>query len=234
MAWKQVLTVVLGLGLLVPAGEVDSTAQIPDSIRIEGKEYVLNTNPLDRYLAKLGDAAPRFESPHTANWRGYVATWEIKDGVLYLRSVEGYRTNPQPDDDDETRDGMLRVDGMKELFPSQNDVVADWYTGALIVPDGKVVEYVHMGYGSTYERYIVSIIREGREVQRKSLSEAEFRHFRDVQFWKFKSTEAYRKMFDEIKARRSDGEGTYTMSDEQIDSFIREYSAEEYMAILDN
>src|SRR3546814_8046881 len=37
-----------------------------------------------------------------------------------------------------------------DLFPStEAPVVADWYSGALIIPDGERTKYVHMGYGSS-------------------------------------------------------------------------------------
>ena len=37
----------------------------------------------------------------------------------------------------------------------RSEVLADWYTGVLVIPRGRQVSYVHMGYGSTYERYVL-------------------------------------------------------------------------------
>ena len=53
------------------------TAQMSDSIRYEGKEHALFACPLHGYRDSL-HPLPRFVSPHTANWRGYVAEWEIE------------------------------------------------------------------------------------------------------------------------------------------------------------
>src|SRR3546814_16055167 len=54
----------------------------------------------------------------------------------------------------------------------------DWYSGALIVPDGKRTKYVHMGYGSSYERYQVLRIAAGRVVAHVKLSAGEFERYK--------------------------------------------------------
>lgn len=198
-----------------------ATAQAPDVILIDGKEYSLNTNPLDRYLAKLGDKAPRFEAPHTALWRGYVATWELAQGKLYLRKIEGHRGRGT----DAESGRALNVDGMKELFPDKSDIVADWYTGTLIIPDGEQVEYVHMGYGSTYAKYIVVSIKDGIETERHNLSREEFERFRDERFAKYKQTGEYKKQAADNKT------GNHSMPAEQFDQFLKEFEAERYLSV---
>jgi len=226
MNWKRCFPALLAIGSALSAGPAMATAQIPDAIVVDGKEYSLNTNPLDPYLRGLGDAAPKFEATSSALWRGYVAGWELKDGKLFLRSISVPRYD---------REGGERkpVEMLREVFPGDGEVVADWYSGALIIPDGRMVEYVHMGYGSTYERYIVALVRKGVETKRLRLSEQEFRQYRDTQFWKFKASDAYRAMVAEMKARQSGDEAEYSMSDEQIDRFILEFSAEEYLSAVD-
>lgn len=115
---------------------------------------------------------------------------------------------------------------MSELFPAGGDVVASWYTGALIIPDGEMVDYVHMGYGSTYARYIVAIVRDGVEAERHALSREEFEKFRDEKFAKYKATDEYKKQFEGIKAK-ADG-----MTDAQIEAFIKEFEAEGFLSAL--
>ncbi len=34
----------------------------------------------------------------------------------------------------------------------EEPIMADWFSGMLRVPRGKIVEYVHMGFGSVYEK----------------------------------------------------------------------------------
>lgn len=225
MGWKRCFTVLLAIGIASWTGQAMATAQIPDVIVVDGKEHSLNTNPLDRHLHGLGDAAPKFEVTSTALWRGYIASWELKGGKLFLRSVSVPQYDPEGDEREP-------VEMLREIFPGEGEVVAEWYSGALIIPDGAMVEYVHMGYGSTYERYLVALVREGVETKRLRLSEREFRQYRDAQFWKFKASDAYKAMVADMKARQSGADSEYSLSDEQIDRFILEYSAEEYLSAV--
>src|SRR5260221_14049621 len=64
----------------------------------------------------------------TACWRRYVATWELKDGRFYLVDIRG----------------RIKVIG-------SDPILADWFTGVLRIPDGELLHYVHMGFGSVYE-----------------------------------------------------------------------------------
>ena len=59
---------------------------------------------------------------------------------------------------------------LSTLFPDRarnNRVFADWYSGKLRVPDGKELQYVHMGYGSTYERDVIYTVKAGSIVSRR-------------------------------------------------------------------
>ncbi len=100
----------------------------------------------------------------------------------------------------------------------------DYYTGLLIVPEGKMINYVHMGYASTYERYIIFEINKGIVTGEKQLNFKEYEQFKEKQFEKYKKTENYKKQLEEMKA-----EG-YEL--DYIDNFLRiyiiEYSNEIY------
>ena len=48
------------------------------------------------------------------------------------------------------------------FFPDYPDrVFAHWYSGTLRVPQGKLLDYVHGGYGSTYEDDLLITIEKG-------------------------------------------------------------------------
>ena len=71
-----------------------ATSQAPDRIRIEGQEHTLLGNPLEalwqgesRFLRPDFQERPAF-GHSTANWRGYVATFEVADGKLWLVSIK--------------------------------------------------------------------------------------------------------------------------------------------------
>lgn len=106
------------------------------------------TNPLSDYFA-MGGTNPRFESNCTALWRGYVGSWEIVDDRLYLVELSG------------TLEGGADAT-LATIFPDFPDrVFAHWYSGSIRIPQGKQLEYVHMGYGSTFERDLFLDIERG-------------------------------------------------------------------------
>jgi hypothetical protein len=64
---------------------------------------------------------------------------------------------------------------LDKLFPDQpQPVLAKWYSGILIMPRGKLVQYVHMGYESRFERYLIMDIQEGVVVKQETLSDKQF------------------------------------------------------------
>ena len=124
------------------------TAQISENLLYKGKDYSMCTQPLDVYL-NICDI--KFESTTrcTALWRGYVGSWEIIDDRLYLIGISG----------DTHEYGELKLTTFFPSFPER--VFAHWYNGTIRLPDGKMLEYVHMGYGSTYEKDILIEIKKG-------------------------------------------------------------------------
>ncbi|MFW9617512.1 hypothetical protein [Aquabacterium sp.] len=125
------------------------TAQIPEELSHEGQQWPLFTEPLAAYFKQTG-LRPGFVSPHTALWRGYVGSWLIEDGYLYLTALQGH-----------LRDGSEAT--LHTLFPDAGDrVKADWFTGTLRVPQGSQLEYVHMGFGSVFERELRIDVEAGK------------------------------------------------------------------------
>ena len=107
------------------------TAQISEGLIYECQQLSMCTNPLGDYFAMGGDR-PRFENNCTALWRGYVGTWEIVDGRLYLTELRG----------DLEGGGEA---SLATIFPDYPDrVFAHWYSGTIRIPQGKLLNYVHM------------------------------------------------------------------------------------------
>ncbi len=202
--------------LLVLAGTAGATAQVADRILIEGREYALNTNPLESQLRDRRDFLPGNVSRSTANWRGYVAHWAIDGDRLLLRKVEVRLY-------DRESEKSSSVDLLSRLFPGGAPVAATWYSGALIIPDGRLVDYVHMGYGSTYAHYRVYRIAQGSVVEALSMDAEQFRAWRERKFQAFRQTGQYRKAVADV---RREGGG---MSAEDIDGFLRGFYAEQYL-----
>jgi len=128
------------------------TAQFGENLRYDGREMSMCTHPLGDYFS-LGGVNPGFGQDWpldcTALWRGYIGSWEIVGGRLYLTAINvmpGSRVNAN----------------LETVFPGYPDrVFAHWYTGTLRVPQGKVLKYVHMGYQSTCESDMLIDVERG-------------------------------------------------------------------------
>src|SRR5262245_16505908 len=114
--------------------------QDPDWLLFRGRRRRLVSYPLDACLRNLSDrSALRMWT--TANRRGYVATWEVRDDdTLWLTGLQTRL--------DETADPGLRA-----VFPDAADQVeATWVKQCLRVRDGEQLRYVHLGNESQYAR----------------------------------------------------------------------------------
>lgn len=124
------------------------TAQIPESLRYKGEDLSMCEEPLASYFFCAG-SAPRFAPVSTALWRRYVGSWEIVDDRLYLVGIDAA-----------LQDGSKAT--LATIFPDAGDrVFADWFSGTVRVPQGRMIEYVHSGYSSTYERDMFLDIERG-------------------------------------------------------------------------
>ena len=126
------------------------TAQIPDTIYCDGEELDLLCSP------EVADGAPRVVSVpdghlgHTACYRGYVATWAVRDEQLYLLAVEG----------------NYEMDSDVPLF-------AKWVSGILRIGAGDVKRYRHGGFETRYETEHFLEIERGVVLRTHTVSEGD-------------------------------------------------------------
>jgi len=113
------------------------TAQAFEILIINGEIHKMAMEPLESYFKQL-KSKPMFEAPNTALWRGYIGKWELKEDKLYLIEFNGII------------EGYVNVD-INFIFPGQPSVFADWFTGEIRIPQGKLIDYVHGGFLSEYE-----------------------------------------------------------------------------------
>jgi hypothetical protein len=135
-------------------GNAFATAQFPYYLIYKGEELPIFSNPLEAYLKTMD--YPRhdeiFVSSCSACWRGYVATWKIEDGYLYLtKLVEGTCSS-------NAKEIPISIIFSKQKAP----IKATWFSGTLRIPQGKQLRYVHMGYGSIYEKEIILTVENGK------------------------------------------------------------------------
>lgn len=211
----RILLAILALSI-APAAQ--ATAQAPDVLIVDGKEFALNTNPLESQLEQKQWKPPEEAMVSTANWRGYIATWEVKEDKLFLKEVTILVKDPKSDE--EYRRKVITGD----LYPGVPEVHAAWYTGALVVPDGKMTEYVHMGYGSSFDHYQIFRVRAGQVIERLSMTDAQFGVYKEKKFAEFRKTETYKKAYADFLKEAPDLGETHAIG------FIKAYFAETYLS----
>ncbi|HNW27514.1 MAG TPA: hypothetical protein PKN50_03460 [Spirochaetota bacterium] len=129
--------------ILILDGEPASMASVPP---IPADHPRIAPVPEEEVSAAVTSGAIQMPVLSTACWRRYVATWEIRDRRLYLLSIEG----------------VYRVIGI-------GPVPADWFSGTLRVPRGRLLSCVHRGFESVYERDQYIDIEGGRETGRREI-----------------------------------------------------------------
>lgn len=115
----QSLFVVLVLSSLCSA-----TTQIQDRIIYDSNEYFGDYEefPLEDYWSDENPKPECLYMKSTACWRGYIATWEVRNESLFLKSLN---KEALPNDDE------IPIP-LQSVFPDANvPVPADWFSGVL-------------------------------------------------------------------------------------------------------
>ena len=122
------------------------TTQAGDILLYNGEKTTIASEPLKQYLETRVDVS--FILKSTAIVRGYIGNWEIKNHKLFLVSLLGFIENKK------------QVD-LNYLFPNKNEVFADWFTGDIRIPQGKMLKKVNLGYESIFEKNLILRFKEG-------------------------------------------------------------------------
>ncbi|WP_295936662.1 hypothetical protein [uncultured Alistipes sp.] len=225
--------IVLSLLLSIMILPVWATAQDPDMIIYNGKLYSLFTNPMEKYFREHPTKRPsRFATDSngvgissSSNWRGYRATFWIKDDQLFLKDIMvEVEDRSQPNG---IFFGTKWISVLDKVFPGSPIVKLDWLTGILVIPEGELVDYVHMGYASTFSHYILLEFHEGNLTSRREYDHREYEAFRNRQFEIFSMTDEYKKRKEELMK-----EGGYYSNERHAEEFLKEVYSAEYTSII--
>lgn len=148
---RHILTILIGILI---GHFAFATGQVPDYLIYRGDTIAIFSNPLEQYFEQTGKRElPDFSGcGSTACWRGYKAIWELKNDSLFLRQITSCHN----------KCGLeIRNANLEKMFGT-NDVFASWFTGQIIAPKGKLVQYIHMGYGSVYEEEQIFKLNKGQ------------------------------------------------------------------------
>jgi hypothetical protein len=137
-----------------------ATGQIGDRLIYKGDTLILFSNPLETLLDIFSSRPKLFGDKEgcmtTACWRGYQAEWEIIENHLYLTGIYSCCYS-----DDGVKADLQALAGD---YYANGKVKADWVTGNLIAPKGKLLYYVHDAYESLYETEIEFQINKGQVI----------------------------------------------------------------------
>jgi len=86
-------------------------------------------------------------SANSSLWRGYVGTWEIIEDKFYLNGIKSFKIK----------------------LVNKCPALATWFTGTLRIPEGEILEYIHLGFGTVFEYELHIKIEKGIVIKTKSI-----------------------------------------------------------------
>ena len=118
------------------------TLQVPEELIYNGrKTFMISQPPMPKNHPRIIEDFSMGVHDRiltSACHRGYVGTWEIREGRLYLAASRG----------------MYKIADNEPVF-------ADWFTGIIRIPRGRNLEYPNIVFGMLYEREIRITIEKG-------------------------------------------------------------------------
>ncbi|MFK7970346.1 MAG: hypothetical protein AB8F95_08265, partial [Bacteroidia bacterium] len=151
---KKGLSILL---LIICTKAVFATAQVPDILIIDQDTHAIFSDPLETYLNQQKNRITLNLNPitSTACWRGYQAVWRLRNDSLFLIRIMPCLASKG----DKSKDADLAQMFGEDYRNSQ--VFAKWASLTLQLPEGELVEYIHLGYGSIYERDRKLLFKKG-------------------------------------------------------------------------
>ncbi|MBL7765523.1 MAG: hypothetical protein JNJ58_05485 [Chitinophagaceae bacterium] len=202
--------------LLICNLRIFATSQVPDLMVIGKDTFLMHTNPLEIYLDSIGNRDfPDFKSGGSTDcWRGYQAIWRVENDSMFLEKIQScHRDEGDVDANLEKMFGDKLINGK---------VYAYWFTGLIVLPHGRLKNYVHMGYGSTYSKYMLLEINKGQFQQELKFNKRQYESFKTKQFELFKKTSEYKKIVEDLK---KEGNGDEKLIDSFLRSFVINYTS---------
>jgi len=184
---KKLTTTILAIAIIATLAvwtDVFASEQFPDIIKHRGKNYNLMVFPMEYYFQKTSQKQQQWRN--SALVRGYRATFEIIRNELWVIDME--------DIQDVDRGTVIWKSIIRNRLNGKSRMKLDWFTGVLILPNGKMVEYVNMNY-QTYEHYILIKIENGNYIRELDITFERYNEYQKAQYEAYRKTDAYKKEF---------------------------------------
>jgi hypothetical protein len=146
------------------SGFASATTQAPDEMKEERGVAPVLGSPIEELASAEPSVKARLANTFCQNYnsglqRGYVGTWEISEGRLWLVGLRGM-IKPCGSD---SNFGNLKEIALEELFsPQAGKVHASWYTGPLWIGRGGLLKCKHPSFAIPFRRFERLYIREGK------------------------------------------------------------------------
>ncbi|MCV2370053.1 hypothetical protein [Roseateles oligotrophus] len=142
-----------------------ATAQIPDTLLFLGETAPIYSAPLlpiakdKQYYSRIRPFLG--EGTCSASWHGFRANWSIERDQLILLSIQSEPCSDSP-----------KAIPLGAIFIGRTaPLIADWYTGRVILPRGEILKHDLFSGRHLYERYRVFQIERGLVVSNEELSQ---------------------------------------------------------------
>lgn len=151
------------------------TMQIPDVVIYNDAIYKTDADYVNLFKPYLKKHQIKLFVTCTALWRGYIATWKIEGGMLYLIEIYANVTGVQSQRHNKCSEDTIcrwlsdEAVSMDYFFPNQSKVFADWYSGNLSVHNGNT--------SKGESKYLIFKIDKGHVIGQEQVTEQEYYNY---------------------------------------------------------
>lgn len=197
--------------------EAFDTSQTPEKVVFLGKEYPLVSSPsnpyfpLEDYFQKYPNKKPKPITTSTGFKRGYVGTYEIIDGQLFLVDL---KIELPPDFDKGSWPGWKSV--FSEVFEGKQKVKVDWFDGIILLPQGQG-DFGKMDSEPNFDNYVIMEIEDGDIKFAEQFGLDHYKEFKHKQFLAFKETKEYQRLIKrKVKSTKKSPEYLNRLIEDEI------------------
>lgn len=151
------------------------TMQMPDAVIYNDVTYETGAYCADLFMPYLEKHHIELFANCSAIWRGYIATWKIENGMLYLveiyANVVGAQSQGHIKYSENTIYRLLSDEavGMDYFFPNQSKVFAEWYSGNM------PIHYENASKGEF--KYLIFKVDKGHIIGQEQVTEQEYYNY---------------------------------------------------------
>ena len=153
-----------------------ATEQIPDYLYYKNKKLILYTSwghpsPLETYYQQNNLEYP-FDMLSTANYRGHVAFWEIKNDKLFLNEVQINKETYKPE--------KYNIKSKNDSLNENGYVFADWFSGVISCQSDDSY-YFYVRFGEVVKTEIITK-RDYKKIEKISVKDTSNHELMD-KYW---------------------------------------------------